>query len=202
MCSGSALEFESRDRGFESYSGHFHSHKLSRLTFSFVVLVFLCNIAVAKEALIYAHQLGMTNGTYAFILVEMSPVKFNSRINNPFQWVIPEVSEEFSSTKALKQAFKTALLLGPTVNQRNKEVARFIHQLKGQSNSYPFYSDYYERNDNNGIVSMSFRSHNLSDSLIFIHATLELQIWGFHVKLRDSLIRDSYYFKTHSYFKP
>ena len=29
--SGSALEYESRGRGFESYSGHFHSHILSRL---------------------------------------------------------------------------------------------------------------------------------------------------------------------------
>ncbi len=31
--SGSALEYESRGRGFESYSGQFHSHKLSRLTY-------------------------------------------------------------------------------------------------------------------------------------------------------------------------
>ncbi len=28
---GSALEYESRGRGLESYSGHFHSHRLSQL---------------------------------------------------------------------------------------------------------------------------------------------------------------------------
>ncbi len=31
MCSGSTLEYESRGRGFEPYSGHLHSHKFSRL---------------------------------------------------------------------------------------------------------------------------------------------------------------------------
>ena len=30
-CSGSTLEYEARGGGFESYSGHFHFHKLSRL---------------------------------------------------------------------------------------------------------------------------------------------------------------------------
>ena len=30
MRSGSVQEYKSRGRGFQSYSGHFHSHKLSR----------------------------------------------------------------------------------------------------------------------------------------------------------------------------
>ncbi len=36
--SGSALEYQSRCRGFESYSGHFHSHKLPRLVFKILLL--------------------------------------------------------------------------------------------------------------------------------------------------------------------
>ncbi len=38
MRSGSILEYKSRGRGFESYSGHFHSHKLSRLIFQILLL--------------------------------------------------------------------------------------------------------------------------------------------------------------------
>ena len=34
-----ALEYESRGRGFESYSGHFHSHKLSRLILQILLLL-------------------------------------------------------------------------------------------------------------------------------------------------------------------
>ncbi len=33
------LEYKSRGRGFESYSGHFHSHKLSRLIFQILLLL-------------------------------------------------------------------------------------------------------------------------------------------------------------------
>ena len=39
------LEYKSRGRGFESYSSHFHSHKLSRLIFQILLLLmFNCNI--------------------------------------------------------------------------------------------------------------------------------------------------------------
>ena len=36
---GSVLEYKSRGRGFESYSGHIHCHKLSRLIFEILLLL-------------------------------------------------------------------------------------------------------------------------------------------------------------------
>ncbi len=39
LFSSRALEYESRGRGFESYSGHFHSHRISRLIFPILHLL-------------------------------------------------------------------------------------------------------------------------------------------------------------------
>ncbi len=43
---GSALEYESRGRGFESYSGHLHSNKLSRLIHQILLILKFTNIHV------------------------------------------------------------------------------------------------------------------------------------------------------------
>eukprot|EP00794_Sanderia_malayensis_P009041 gene9041-10008_t len=113
------------------------------------VVVFLCSYPVTREALVYASELGMTNGAYAFILVTMSPVEFLVRIRRPFKWFISDYESATEDRKAkekakarVKEAFATSLLLGPTIKQ-TKETEEFQMKMRTESNTAPFYSDYY-----------------------------------------------------------
>ncbi len=48
LVSRSVLQYKSRGRGFESYSGHFHSHKLSRLSFSKLQLAKIPSFSIVQ----------------------------------------------------------------------------------------------------------------------------------------------------------
>ncbi len=84
----------------------------------------------------------MTNGTYAFILVTMSPVDFLVKIKQPFKWFTSDYPREGDTKAQVKEAFKTALLLGPTIKD-TKEVKEFVNKVRTESDRAPFRSKYY-----------------------------------------------------------
>ncbi len=67
MRRGSTLEYGSRGRGFESYSGHFHSHKLSRLKREFQLSVIPGKRQDVSPGVVTLHQ---EEGTTRAILLD------------------------------------------------------------------------------------------------------------------------------------
>ena len=103
----------------------------------------MCNHLVTKEALIYAHKLGLTNGEYAFIAVIMSPVTFGNYIKYPFKWSTSSYTTEKGTEDAIREAFRTTLLVGPTINKDDARVKEFVRRLKIESAMPPYNSTYY-----------------------------------------------------------
>lgn len=128
------------------------------------VIVFMCDYKVAREALVYAHEEGLTNGEYVFIIVMMSPVTFGTKIKYPFKWFVSAYSEDEASEFAVKRAFETTLLVGPTVNHNDVKVQRFVQSMRKESSNPPFHSDYYDEYPR-ATVRYFFQSFSMS----FIH---------------------------------
>lgn len=107
----------------------------------------MCSEDVAKQALVHADKENMTNGDYVFIIVIMSPMLFDSYIESPFKWFLSVYDEmDEASENALKRAFQSTLLVGPTINHANDKVRQFVKSVKEKTSSDPFNSDFYERN--------------------------------------------------------
>ena len=114
---------------------------------------------VAREALVNAHKLGMTNGEYVFIIVIMSPVTFETNIQHPFQWFVSAFSyDDTSSEEAVREAFNTTLLVGPTINEDDMKVKQFVRNLKEESAKPPFNSSFYSKMPSARVSSATFPS--------------------------------------------
>eukprot|EP00795_Rhopilema_esculentum_P009034 gene9034-16677_t len=108
------------------------------------VIVFMCVYKIAREALVFANELNMTGGNFVFIIIIRSPVEFEDKIARPFKWFMSEYGEHsVSSENGVKEALKTAFLVGPTIND-NERYKRFVARLKRDSSNAPFYSNFFD----------------------------------------------------------
>ena len=124
----------------------------------------MCEYPVVREALVNAHKLGLTNGEYVFIIVIMSPVTFETNIQYPFQWFVSAFAyDDTSSEAAVREAFKTTLLIGPTINEDDVKVKQFVRNLKEESAKPPFNSTFYSERPNAPVSSATFSLTSLID---------------------------------------
>ena len=126
---------------------------LKKSTSIFLVIIFLCDYHVTREALVYAHQEGLTNGEYVFIIVIMSPETFQTNNNKTFKWFMSSYDMDNTSEAAVQKAFETTLLVGPTINHDDEKVRRFVKRLKDESSRPPFNSSFYIKNPNTRVSS-------------------------------------------------
>ena len=110
---------------------------------------------VVREALIAAHELGITNGDYAFIVPITSPVTFEDNNKYPFKWFMSAYKNTLLSEAAVEEAFKMTLLVGLTINKSDPSVRQFAQRLRDESAKPPYNSTYYLEHP---IASVSTRS--------------------------------------------
>ena len=118
------------------------------------VLLFLCSYSITIEALIAADRAGMTNGDFVFIVIIMSPMALKKKIQTPFKLFFSHYHTK-STQKALEKAFKTTLILGPTISDC-QEVEQFEKQVISESPKAPFFSKAYERTNGGSINTVCF----------------------------------------------
>lgn len=122
------------------------------MIFHLSVLLFLCSYTLSVEALIAADKAGMTNGEFVFIVIIMSPMSLRQKIRAPFKLFFSPYNYRGSQQKAVKRAFQTTLILGPTISE-SQEVEQFEKQVISESPKAPFFSKAYERKYNGKYIN-------------------------------------------------
>ena len=120
---------------------------LINLDFFISVIILYMDYKVARESLLYASKLGMDNGLYGFIVVELNSLSLEIKLDKPFKWFasVYSVTNKPIHEQAVKKMFPYTLILGVKLGDRRlrQDYKRYTIELKQRIKGPPFCSQYY-----------------------------------------------------------
>eukprot|EP00795_Rhopilema_esculentum_P009039 gene9039-16682_t len=111
------------------------------------IVILYMDYKVAREGLLYASKLGMDNGFYGFIVVELNSLNLEVKLERPFKWLASgyPVTNEKVHDQAVKKMFPYTLILGVKLGDRHlrEEYKRYTIELTRRIKGPPFCSPHY-----------------------------------------------------------
>ena len=104
--------------------------------------IFVTAISTAREAMYYGGQLGMNDGTYAFIMLELNIDSAVRKLAHQSDWFRGDYIETTTLSEASKELYHSVLLMNVNPN-RGKGYDQFVYDLKVAMSKAPFYSQEY-----------------------------------------------------------
>ena len=110
----------------------------------FTVIIIAAEFVYARETLIPAREVGLTNGDYAFIMFELDhdEVLLNKEFPS-YRFTLPTNNDHYFRCK-LQQAFESVLLIALNVNENKGAFKKFQRDVKRRSPDEPFNSTIYQ----------------------------------------------------------
>ena len=114
--------------------------------FKFSVIIVAAEYYYARKTLMPAHEAGLTNGDYVFILFELDLDEVLLANKYPSYWfAVPTLQEDPYYRCKFQQAFDSVLLLALNVNENDNAFHQFQSDVKERSPDPPFNSDAYQQ---------------------------------------------------------
>ncbi|KAK3705160.1 hypothetical protein QZH41_003755 [Actinostola sp. cb2023] len=109
------------------------------------IVIFVTELSLAREGMLYALDHGMINGDYVFIMFELDQSQVSLYSKQPFKWLFSSYPSTLKRFHHLREAFASVFVLA-IKSTVSSSYTTFKNELKQRAPDAPFYSKVYTGN--------------------------------------------------------